>query len=138
MKIEIRRLVFNRYMVTSRGNISSLLTCGGNERKSPLKLKPRKSRNGYLYCDIVNGDNKERWLMHRLVCYAFGRNIKNKIVHHKDGNKLNNSLDNLEVTSASENVKHSNHVRRKLKQSRLKAFSRNRNNRLRKIYRHMH
>lgn len=46
-------------------------------------------------------------LVHRLVASAFlGPCPKNKEVNHKDGNKLNNKLENLEYASHSDNMKH--------------------------------
>lgn len=43
-----------------------------------------------------------RYIMEQLL----GRSLaSDEIVHHKDGNKLNNSLDNLEVMSRSEHTK---------------------------------
>lgn len=45
--------------------------------------------------------------VHRLVAAHFIGNIpKGMIVNHKDGNKLNNHVDNLEIVSRSENQKH--------------------------------
>lgn len=45
--------------------------------------------------------------VHRLVATHFIGNIpKGMTVNHKDGNKLNNHVDNLEIVSRSENQKH--------------------------------
>lgn len=46
--------------------------------------------------------------VHRLVAMAFIPNLYNKPqINHKDWNKLNNNIDNLEWVTQSENVKHS-------------------------------
>lgn len=49
--------------------------------------------------------------LHRIVANAFIPNLENKpCVNHKDGNKLNNSVNNLEWCSHSENERHSYRV----------------------------
>ena len=59
-------------------------------------LKPIKSNFGYL-CVYLN---KERKLygVHRVVCEAFidGFN-KTSLIHHINGNKIDNRLDNLKI-----------------------------------------
>ncbi len=66
---------------------------------------------GYLYfCEVghpLATGNAHRVLLHRhIVSEHLGRPLsKDEIVHHKDGNKLNNSIDNLEVMSQAEHAK---------------------------------
>jgi hypothetical protein len=51
--------------------------------------------------------DRKSYLLHRLVELTFSENPHNKeFVNHKDGNKLNNSLDNLEWTTCLENNIH--------------------------------
>ena len=71
-------------------------------------LKLSKNRDGYLHC-IACKDRKEyHFYVHRIVAKAFLQKIDGKIcVNHKDGNKNNNSLSNLEWCSYGENMKHS-------------------------------
>ncbi len=45
--------------------------------------------------------------IHRLVWVAYNGNIPDELeINHKDGNKLNSNLYNLEVVTRSENIKH--------------------------------
>ena len=72
-------------------------------------LKQRAGNNGYLYVTLYNG-KEIRCNVHRLIVETFIREPdkdKSETVNHIDGNKLNNSLENLEIISCSENVKHS-------------------------------
>lgn len=49
----------------------------------------------------------KKYYIHRLVAIYFLDNIENKKeINHKDWNKSNNHIDNLEWTSKSENEKH--------------------------------
>lgn len=60
--------------------------------------------SGYDRCTI----SKKCMMVHRLVAMCFIKNndkLKN-IVNHKDGNKKNNHVDNLEWCTSSENTRH--------------------------------
>lgn len=73
------------------------------------ELKPYADKKGYQYLHLLNVETKERkhFSVHRLVALAFIPNIENKPeVNHKDKNKSNNSLDNLEWCTRKENVVH--------------------------------
>ena len=72
------------------------------------KLPKRKNLKdtGYEFiCMSINKTSKA-WYVHRLIASAFfGQS--NLRVNHKDGNRANNSLDNLEYVTDRENVIHS-------------------------------
>lgn len=60
--------------------------------------------------------------MHRLVAFAFiGVPPSGYIVHHKDGNKLNNVLENLVYITYSENVKEYYRAKREMKEKAKEA-----------------
>lgn len=65
--------------------------------------KPRKTRSGYLRVQLFDKD----FYIHRLVCSAFIRQLQPKEeINHKDGNKSNNNVDNLEIVSRIQNQNH--------------------------------
>jgi len=66
------------------------------------------SNNGYGYLRLDLRRRKlGRIVIHRLVAKYFLETWnKDLIVNHKDGNKSNNNVLNLEMVTASENIKH--------------------------------
>ena len=81
----------------------------GDVRNSTTKriLTGGINNGGYRTVHIKHSDNPE--FVHRLVAETFIHNddpTHKTDVNHIDGNKLNNSVDNLEWISRSDNVKH--------------------------------
>lgn len=61
-------------------------------------------RNGYRWFDLRWNGNKYARSQHRLVAEAFIENPDNlEYVHHKNNNRLDNSIENLQWVTASEN-----------------------------------
>ena len=74
-------------------------------------LKPRPNPNGYLYVNLFKDGISETAYIHRLVTKAFIGPIPSGMqVNHKDKNKRNNCVENLEIVSPAENTKHSYYV----------------------------
>jgi len=67
------------------------------------------NRYGYHTVGIRNSNSKRLHKQtHRLIALVYIPNPENKpCVNHKDGNKLNNHIDNLEWCTISENTQHS-------------------------------
>lgn len=64
-------------------------------------------RGGYLSYDLTVDNKRHSKQAHRLVAETFIPNPDNlPIVNHKDGNKLNNSVDNLEWVTPTQNLNH--------------------------------
>ena len=67
-------------------------------------LKPRKVR-GYYMVTLTKDGKTQCFYVHRLVATMFIPNPENKpFVNHKDENKLNNSVENLEWCTNKENL----------------------------------
>lgn len=72
-------------------------------------LKPSVTKKGYLNVVFCINQNKQHKLVHRLVAEAFIPNDSNyATVNHKDSNKLNNCVENLEWMSVEDNNRYSN------------------------------
>lgn len=67
--------------------------------------------NGYLRTNLFSRGKQTTVYLHRILAEAFIPNpLKLPQINHKDGNKTNNSLDNLEWCTGSANVQHKNYV----------------------------
>ena len=77
--------------------------------KTKKYLQGQISNSGYLNYNLsLTPQIKKRYYAHRLVAQNYLQNPNNlPEVNHKDGNKLNNNVENLEWVSSSENIKHS-------------------------------
>lgn len=96
---EWRKIEGFNYSVSSEGRVR-------NDKTGRIKA-PVKDDKGYvnarLYCDGVGTYMK----IHRLVGEAFIENPENKAeINHKDFNKTNNNVENLEWATHQENVAH--------------------------------
>ena len=95
----------NRYKISNIGNILSL--CNGRQRI----LKPYITNKGYARTCIRFSNGKKSVLVHRLVADSFLEHIDGiNEINHKDGNKQNNSIDNLEYCTSKYNTWHKYHV----------------------------
>ncbi len=97
--------------IDAKGCIWRNYVCSKNGRK---KIKPRRAetrtKKGYLTIVLgVPGARQTRSMFaHRLVWIAYNGPIPDGLqINHKDLNKANNCLSNLEVVSPSENIQHS-------------------------------
>lgn len=87
------------YLISNKGNIYS--------RKTEKVMKPKITKDGYQFTGLrVNG--RAVWVRyHRLVAEAFIPNPDNlETVNHKDGNKQNNNVSNLEWMDRNEQMRH--------------------------------
>ena len=73
----------------------------------PIELKSRKNRKGYLYVNLCKNGKYRSITIHKLIAKAFLEEYEPKLqVNHKDGNKENNNMQNLEMVTCSQNIRH--------------------------------
>ena len=113
---------FRRYDITLDGQVHRN---DGKERRKgkPIKhsfhrVKGKEYPNGYLYVTLLCRDKEDNGIvydsqfctpiaLHRLLAITFIPNPNGyRDVNHKDGDKLNNTLDNLEWCTHKDNIQH--------------------------------
>ena len=97
----------SKYYISNYGRIKSY------KRNIVRILKPRKF-NGYLRVSIDGED----YLLHRIIAETFipTDNADTKVIHHKDFNKQNNNINNLQWLTSEQHNKLHNEYRKKIKQ----------------------
>lgn len=91
----------NRFEISSHGRLRNKI--------NQHIYKPEVLRTGYYSVRTTLGsrNNKIHIIIHKAVAYSFIENPNNyPEINHKDGNKLNNNIDNLEWCSSHDNQQH--------------------------------
>lgn len=106
---------YSNYEVNQFGEI--------RHKKRKHILKPRSNNSGYQYVNFkINGKNIN-FAVHRIVANAFIPNPNGYTeINHKDYNKMNNCIDNLEWVSSSQNKQHA-FLKEENKKNRGKAVN---------------
>ena len=87
------------YQISNQGRVKSLKY--GKERI----MKPGNNGDGYLFVWLWKNGERKKYKIHRLVAQAFLHNPNNlPQVNHKDEDKTNNKVDNLEWCSSKYNI----------------------------------
>lgn len=75
--------------------------------KTGTIIKVHPDKDGYIRTNIWINGIRRNFKIHRMIAIHFIPNPENKPqVNHKDGNKANNSISNLEWCTAGENQRH--------------------------------
>ena len=103
---------FHGYQASRDGVIrrkpSKLVNKLGNEmRLRCMVMKPRPDKDGYLHISVTINGRHMTPSVHKMVALTFIPNPENKpTVNHKDGNKRNNTVENLEWATVEEQNHH--------------------------------
>jgi hypothetical protein len=97
---QVEFLGYEFYAVSSDGKVINT--------KTGRVLKPDITNVGYERVTLWNSKfGAKRIAVHRLVAMLYCDNSRNlPMVNHKDGDKRNNSVDNLEWVTCKENTEH--------------------------------
>lgn len=101
------------YQVSNIGNVRSISHYtrnninGGQRYTKGRVLAQYKMPNGYMQVSLSKNEKREKQYVHRLVANTFINNENNKTdVNHIDGDKNNNTVENLEWVSHKDNQIH--------------------------------
>lgn len=90
---------YPNYIISNTGKIYS--------RNTNRLMSPKVDRYGYFVVGLCKDNKVKHFTIHRLVALTFIPPVVGcNVVNHKDGNKQNNNVDNLEWTTVSGNTKH--------------------------------
>ena len=118
------------YQVSNLGQVRSLdrVVCDKNGKKRLHKGRTKARCQGltspYLQTQLCTKSRARHFLIHRLVASAFLPDWNPVLeVNHKDGNKLNNRADNLEMCTRKENYQHAiaNNLKRDYGEKHVRA-----------------
>lgn len=107
------------YQISNTGKVKSLPKWAGKSLRKERILKTPPDKDGYIKV-VLCKNNKTRFLsVHRLMAEVFIPNPNNfPQINHKDENKQNNNLDNLEWCTCKYNINYGTRTERASKRFR--------------------
>jgi hypothetical protein len=98
--VNISGKIFDNYFVSNLGRFKNF--------KGIIMENYKPHHSGYIYVRV----DIQKYALHRLVASTFIDNTENKpVVNHIDGNKVNNSVANLEWVTIKENNQHNHNTK---------------------------
>lgn len=102
----MQKLIYHdRYIAFTNGDIA-------NARTGKV-LSPGRMSRGYMSVSLYDGSSPKRprsFLVHRLIAEAFLGESPDQQINHKNGDKSDNRIENLEWVTNQENIDHARSV----------------------------
>lgn len=99
-----------RYYVSNEGRVMSKNGLKKKCRSNDDVMVLKRNNSGYACVDLFVNRKYTRCFVHRLVMAAFVGDGAGYDVNHKNGNKMDNRLSNLEYCTRKENMQHCNRL----------------------------
>lgn len=107
MKEIWKGLIYNKENFSKFYEISNYGQLRNSRTKHIVKLNTNHKNYKYYVATLGSRKNKKAFLIHRAVACTFIINPYNlPIINHKDGNKSNNNINNLEWCTNRDNIIH--------------------------------
>ena len=107
------------YQVSNLGNVKALKKRAGKSIRNEKLLKTYIDKYGYVYTILCKNNKTHLATIHRLIAEAFIPNPNNlPQINHKDENKQNNNIDNLEWCTCKYNINYGTRTKRAFEKRR--------------------
>ena len=111
----------NLYQASNLGRIKSLIS------KNKI-LKGHLNKKGYIRISLYRNGISKTYQVHRLVALTFLENPNNyPVINHKDENKQNNSVENLEWCTVKYNTNYGNGIKKQVNKRKRKIIQYDKN-----------
>jgi hypothetical protein len=122
---------YPNYSINTNGEVFNI--------KTNRMVKASMSGSGYMTIKLCNTLGSKTYNLHKLVAQTFLDNINNeKTINHKNGIKIDNTLNNLEWCSYSHNTKEAYKLGLNNGRPKMKVFQYDLQNNLLNIFESLH
>jgi hypothetical protein len=111
----------DKYLILDTGVVKSIPRKTNNQFSKGRILKQYLSKSGYPYVTLKKNGKGHNYTVHRLVATHFLNGYFDKAqVNHKDENKENNDISNLEWVTCKENINYGVGIKKRAENQSIK------------------